>query len=135
MSYATRQDLEDRYGATELAQRETMLPNGAVERALADADAVIDGYLAGRYAVPLTPVPDNLPRVACQLARYGLLGAAADERARHDYEDAVAWLKDVAAGRVILPTVTPAAETAVQARPATRTAERQFGTDGLAATY
>lgn len=132
MTYAVRADLEDRYGAEELTQRETMLPAGAVAQALADADAVIDGYTAGRYTVPLSPVPSNLPRVACQLARYGLLGNAADERARKDYEDAMAWLKDVAAGRVILTEATVAATTAVSARPATRTTDRQFDGDGLA---
>lgn len=132
MTYAVRADLEDRYGADELTQRETMLPAGAVAQALADADAVIDGYMAGRYAVPLSPVPANLPRVACQLARYGLLGNAADDRARKDYEDAIAWLKDVAAGRVILTEATVATVTAVSARPATRTVDRQFDGDSLA---
>lgn len=132
MTYATRTDLEERYGVDELAQRESMLPAGAVDRALADADAMIDGYLAGRYAVPLSPVPDNLPRVACQLARYGLLGNAADERARQDYADAAAWLKDVAAGRVILTEAIVAAITEVGAKPTTRAPSRQFDGDSLA---
>lgn len=132
MTYATRADLEERYGVDELAQRETMLPPNAVDKALADADALIDGYMAGRYTVPLSPVPANLPRVACQVARYLVLGAAADERARQDYEDAVSWLKDVAAGRVILTEAAAAATTTVQARPETRTVGRQFDGDSLA---
>jgi len=131
MTYATRADMEARFGALEIAQRESALPSGAVAQALSDADAVIDGYAAGRYAVPLSPAPDNLVRVACQLARYGLLGIAVDERARQDYEDALAWLKDVAAGRVLLPQVARAAVTAVSARPVTRTAARQFDTASL----
>lgn len=102
MTYATRADLEQRYGADEVAQRESALPAGAVDRALADADALINGYLAGRYALPLSPVPQNLPQVACVVARYNLLGDAVTERARNDYTDTIAWLRDVQAGRVLL---------------------------------
>lgn len=130
MTYALRADLEGRYGASDLTQRESMLAAGAVAQALADADAMIDGYLSGRYAVPLSPVPTNLPRIACQLARYALLGNAADDRARVDYADAIAWLKDVAAGRVNLTTAA-AAVTHVDAKPTTRSVARQFGGTAL----
>lgn len=102
MTYATRQNLEQRYGTDELEQRESMLSAGAVDQALQDADARINGYLASRYSLPLSAVPEDLPQVACALARYQLLGDAATERARKDYEDAMAWLKDVANGRVKL---------------------------------
>jgi phage gp36-like protein len=102
MAYATRADLEQRHGADEVEQRESALPAGAVDRALADAEALIDGYLVGRYSLPLTPVPANLPRVACAIARYHLLGDAVTERATEDHKNAIAWLKDVASGRVLL---------------------------------
>jgi len=102
MPYAARTDLEQRYGADEVAQREAGLADGSVDRALADADALIDGYLIGRYSLPLSPVPANLVQVACAIARYNLLGDAATERARDDFKDAIAWLRDVQAGRVLL---------------------------------
>jgi phage gp36-like protein len=102
MTYATRQDLEKHYGVDEVEQRESALPAGAVDGALADADALIDGYLAGRYSLPLSAIPANLPQTAAALARYTLLGEAATDRARNDYKDAIAWLKDVQAGRVLL---------------------------------
>lgn len=126
MSYATRTDLEERYGATELTQRESMLATGAVAQALADADALIDGYLARRYKTPLDAPPSNLPRIACQLARYLILGNAADERARADYEDALAWLKDVAAGRVTLPCPPASAAAAPAATVELVSSERVF---------
>lgn len=117
MSYATRSNLEQRYGTDELEQRESALPAGAVNQALLDADALINGYLASRYTLPLSSVPQNLPQVACAIARYQLLGDAATERARQDYEDAVAWLKDVSSGRVKLQSdvaqVTTTAQEAV----------------------
>ena len=131
MPYATRADLEDRYGSDELTQRETMLPAGAVDKALLDADALINSYCAGRYTVPLSPVPSNVPLIACQLARYGLLGNAADERSRTDYQDAINWLKDVAAGRAVLTLAAVAAVTQVDAKPASRTADKQFDATSL----
>lgn len=106
MTYATRQDLADRYGEDEVAQRESVLPAGAVDRALGDADAEIDGYLAGRYSVPVSPVPARLTAIAAQIARYGLLGDAATEVARKGYEDARAWLRDVQSGRALVDGAT-----------------------------
>ncbi len=112
MPYATRTDLEDRYGADELTQRESVLPAGAVDRALADADIEIDSYLATRYSVPMSPVPDNVTRIGAAIARYRILGDAVTELARKEYEDARAWLKDVATGRVQINGATPLASAA-----------------------
>lgn len=106
MAYITRQDLEERYG-DEIAQRESGLRPGAVDNAIVAAGALIDGYLAGRYALPLSPVPASLPQQAEAIARYRLMGDAATEQARLDYQDAIAWLKDVAAGRVQFDQVAP----------------------------
>jgi phage gp36-like protein len=107
MAYADRDALEKRYGSEEIEQRESALEAGAVQQALVDADALIDGYLAGRYTLPLSVIPPNLPQVACAIARYSLIGDAATERARNDYKDAMAWLKDVEAGRVRLQSAAP----------------------------
>lgn len=109
MTYATRSDLEDRYGADELVQRESMLPAGAVARALLDADAEVNGYVAGAYGVPLTPVPANIVRIAAAIARYRLLGDATTDQARADYEDAIRFLRDVQAGRATLMDAAPIA--------------------------
>ena len=131
MTYASRTDLEDRYGADELEQRESALPAGAVAKALADADALVNGYVAGRYAVPLAPVPDNVPRLACAVARYYLLGDAATEQARRDFEDALAWLKGVAAGSIPLPKAAEAEVPATGGTPVTRTSAKRFGAANL----
>lgn len=109
MTYASRADLEAIGGADEVAQRESVLPAGAVDRFLAEADAEIDSYVRGRYAVPLNPVPSNIPRLAAVIARYLLLGESATERARDDYKDARGYLLDVQAGRAQLQTAAPLA--------------------------
>ncbi len=108
MTYALREDLAQRYGADEIAQRESALDPGALGVILADADAMIDGYLIGGYTLPLLPVPQKLTQVACAIARYNLLGDSVTERARNDYTDAVAWLGEVQSGVVMLQISAPA---------------------------
>ena len=126
MTYATRADLEDRYGATEIEQRESGLPSGAVDRALGDADGEINSYVAGRYSVPLSPVPSNIPRLASAIARYNLLGDAATDKARADYDDAIRFLKDVQAGRALLQDATPLTGSAPSNRVSMVTNDRVF---------
>lgn len=99
MPYATRADLIDRTGDAEIEQRESALPPGAVDRALADASADAESYLAARYSVPVDPVPATLTRLVCAIARYYLLGDSASDRVRDDYKDALGALRDIAAGR------------------------------------
>lgn len=111
MSYATQADLEARYGAREILQLSDRAnpPAGVVDAAvvaaaLGDADAVVDSYLGNRYTVPITtPAPARVVDLSCVLARYRLMEQRATERARKDYEDAIAFLRDVSAGRAKIP--------------------------------
>ncbi len=107
MSYATQADLEERYGTDELTQLTDRTGAGGpdaaiVARALADADAEIDGYLASRYSLPLDTIPPMLARIACDIARYRLWEDRASEEVRRRYEDARRLLESIAAGRVSL---------------------------------
>jgi phage gp36-like protein len=104
MSYASRADLVARWGEQWLGQRESMLPAGATDIALADASAEIDGYLRARYTLPLASVPADLKRLACDIARYRLLDDAAgrDSTARLAYEDAVKQLSAIRDGKSAL---------------------------------
>ncbi len=45
-----------------------------VDRAIADADTEIDSYLAGRYSVPVDPVPALLQRLSLDLSVESLYG-------------------------------------------------------------
>lgn len=125
MTYATRADLEARY-AQDLADRELVLPVLGVDNALADASAEIDSYLGTLFAVPITPVPANLLRIACVIARYRILGDAATEVARRDYEDARGFLRDVAAGRARLEGADTLAASGTAATVTLVTEERLF---------
>jgi len=113
MTYATQQDLVDRFGGQEIAQltdrtNGTVIDATVVARALGDADAEIDGYLATRYVLPLTITPAVLVRLAADIARYRLFDDRTTEAVRQRYADAVQLLKSMASGLVKLDAgVTP----------------------------
>lgn len=120
MPYATIAELEARIGAEELLaltdrERTGLVGEPVAQRALDDADAEIDAYLAGRYALPLSAVPAVLARVACDIARYRLWAAEASDEVRTRYEDAVRLLARMADGSVVLPVQPPAAGASVGA--------------------
>ncbi|WP_428429536.1 gp436 family protein [Pararhizobium sp.] len=111
MGYATKQDLIDRFTEKELIQLTdtvnrpaTTIDDTPVNRALGDADALIDGYLAKLYRLPLSVVPKVLTKTACDIARYYLHGKAADKDSpvTTAFKQAESWLKDVAKGVVTL---------------------------------
>ncbi|MFM2056044.1 MAG: hypothetical protein RLY71_429 [Pseudomonadota bacterium] len=139
MTYATQQDLIDRFGAVELAQLTDEAAGQAIDaakvaQALADADAEIDGYLGVRYALPLATVPALLERLACDIARYYLFDDRANDAVRARYTSAVALLKNLSAGSVTLGLaaalpVPEAAASAVTVRVGTRS--RIFDSDTL----
>ncbi len=111
MAYATLADLEQRYGArrlielTDRAEPPAGEPDAAaIAAAIADAGELIDSYLRPVMRLPLDPVPPRLRRVACEIAIYQLHGeeAGKDSKTASDYRDAVAWLRDLAAGKATL---------------------------------
>lgn len=108
MTYATQQNLIDRFGEDELIQLTDRASTGDIDatvisRALGDADATINGYLAARYTLPLeAPLPEILERLACDIARYALFDDQVTEIVEKRYKDAIALLRDVSAGRAEL---------------------------------
>ena len=46
----------------------------AVNSAISDAGEMIDGFLRGRYPLPLSPVPGLIRTIALDLATYGIYG-------------------------------------------------------------
>jgi len=110
VNYASQSALVDRFGERlllDLTDRADP-PAGAVDsaivdRALADTDAVIDGYLAGRYILPLATTPPLLADLALQIAIYKLHVFAPDQKIADDYKAALAMLGKIADGTVRLP--------------------------------
>ncbi len=138
MGYATQQDMVDRFEESELISLTDSANTGTINavvlgKALADADAEIEGYLVGRYQLPLASVPPVLTRIACDVARYYLYDDHAPEHVRTRYEDARKLLEGIASGRVQLglPASAGAAPVAGAPEVSASAPERVFTTDTL----
>lgn len=140
MSYASKQNLIDRFGQDELVKLTdrtnrppTTIDDTVLQQALDDADGEINGYLAtAKIVTPMPSPPSILVAKACAMARYFLFKDKATEKVRTDYEDARAWLRDVAAGRASLGDKTSAPATAPSVGPVKMTgATRVFTSDSM----
>ena len=123
MSYCTEADLTARFGADEIGAMAGRDPGGAaatIARAMADADAEIDAYLAARYQLPLATVPTILARIACDIARYRLWAERASPEVRQRYEDARRLLESLSKGQVTLGLPLADAPPAPEAMAAAR---------------
>lgn len=118
MSYATQQDIIDKYGEAELVVSSDHnligeVDTAVVNRALVDAGDEIDTYLAGRYTLPLNPVPPVLKPLAVDIALYKMSTApAVTEEKRKRYDDALGLLKMIARGEISLGRQSSAVSTA-----------------------
>lgn len=121
MSYATPQDIINRYPNRDLVQLTNEDPTAQtvnsdlLQQALDDASAEIDGYLGGRFTLPLTDPPAVLNRLSADIAMYRLqqlrpVHDIADARQR--YDDAIALLTRVAGGELTLGIGSDGNETA-----------------------
>lgn len=79
-----------------------------VDGAINDAEAFAEGFARLKYVVPVVPIPSTDPFPADWLRAVGRIaahnmwsrGAGMPEQERQAYEDAVAWLKGLAAFKV-----------------------------------
>lgn len=135
MTYATTQDIADRYGQGVLDAIDRdgngQADMGALDKALADASALIDSYLSQRYTLPLPAVPEALKRACVDVALYQVVreGTQAADDYRLRYEDAIAWLRDLAAGKAALDLPAPQQATGNQIRVVS--ADRRFTRESL----
>lgn len=115
MAYATLQNIIDYYGNDQLLITFDRDNNGVVDSeivaaALDRASAEIDGYLTGRYTVPLVePVPEILIGFCVDIALYkgAFNPALVTEEKRKRYRDAIRYLEKVAEGRITLGIEKP----------------------------
>lgn len=131
MSYATKQNLIDRYGSDELLQLTDRTNIGSIDdivitRALVDADAEINGYLATRYTLPLLPVPTGLEKLACDIARYRLYEDRVTETVAQRYKDAIRFLQEVSSGKASLGPDAANAQPVATGGPSSSGGDRVF---------
>lgn len=76
-----------------------------VNKAIAGADALINGHISARYNVPLSPVPEIITSLAVDIAIYKISSrrGGAPEDVRKKFEDAIKFLDKVSAGKAFIP--------------------------------
>lgn len=107
------------YGLLGVNDGSDVSANTTLLAAITYADSVIDGYIATRYELPLTSVPDSLKTDACNIVRKFLLDTRPDMVTEGDvvaYNDAIRHLRDISKG-VIHLGVTEANEPEVDGTP------------------
>jgi len=107
MPYATIAAMQQRFGERELiylSERDDapvdVINTAVIEQAITDASDVIDGYLAGRYELPLVTVPNLLEQFCCDIARYKLGTNDTPEHIETRHKDAIKFLTSVAKGEL-----------------------------------
>ncbi|KNY13610.1 hypothetical protein AKG11_28145 [Shinella sp. SUS2] len=118
--YATVADMIARFGETQMIRLSRPEDRTAetvdvdkVMTALADATGVINGYVRGRYLVPIAVPPVEIVRATCTLARYDLAqGEHTDpsEEMGKGRKEVISWLENIAKELVHLdlPAAAPA---------------------------
>ncbi|HEY2070711.1 MAG TPA: DUF1320 domain-containing protein [Rhizomicrobium sp.] len=132
MSYATAQDMIDRFGEDEIIAITDRAnpPAGAIDYgvlsdALDAASDEVNSFIGLRIVTPVTPVPGDLVNRTCAVAHYHLADPATD-RVRKDYEDTIKFLTMVGNGTATLGDVTLRAAGASGGTPQIITRRRTF---------
>jgi phage gp36-like protein len=109
MTYATIAKLTERFGErmiialTDRGEISTgVMDTSVVDQALSDADAIIDGYLVGRYTLPVSDTPDLLVDLAQSIAIYKLHTSSVPDKIKDDYAGAMRQLRDISDGKIRL---------------------------------
>lgn len=108
MTYATRQDMIDRYGDTllvDLTDRGDvatgLIDEDTLDQALEDATDEVTGYLK-RYKLPLAEVPRALVAITSALAIYQLYVHEVPDKHQRDYDNAQKRLREIQSGVFVL---------------------------------
>lgn len=138
MPYTTLADLTARYGdrmLVALTDRGAMatgaIDTAVVDKAIADTDAVIEGYIGARYAIPVSPVPPILADIAGAIAIWKLHIGGADPKVEADYKEALRSLREIAAGVITLAAAGVAAAQKDATGVQLTDRERPFTADNL----
>lgn len=135
MLYASAEQMLARFGESELialTDRDGAaggIVTAVLDTALSDASALIDGYLAGRYALPLATPPVALTRLCCDMARYGLYDDQANEQVSQRNSDAVRFLEKVSEGKISLGLSSEGSTTPSQDLPQMQSQGSVFARD------
>ena len=109
MSYATIADIRSELDEDVLVQLTDDDDTGEtdtdiVDKALADANAVVDGYIGKRHDLPFASPPAILAKLETDIAIVNLFNRrnGPPEHRQKQYENAIAFLEKVNAGKITL---------------------------------
>ena len=109
MPYTTLAELSDRFGEDQLISLtdRAEVATGAIDldvinRAIADADALIDGDVATRYQLPMATTPALLANIATLIAFWNLHLYDPSPKLKQDYGEAIDFLKSISKGQIKL---------------------------------
>jgi len=112
-----------------------VVDQAVVDGAIADAGELIDGYLRGRYILPLDPVPGLVRALSLDLAVYGLYSRRASfevpEPVTDRYKNAVKLLSEIQKGNVTLGSAGVETPVATGGAASVSGPERIFSRDSL----
>ncbi len=133
--YATEADMVKRF-ADDIEELKLMHADAAasINEALQDAAEEINGYIGGRYPLPLPNVPSNLNRMACDIARYRLYYQQPTEEVRNRYKDAIKFLERVQDEKAHLQIQTVTNEI-VDDQPKGRPTTKPIGTSYIGGVF
>lgn len=108
--------------------------DAVVAEAIRHANERIDGYLRGRYTLPLPEVPTLLRDIAVTLTRYRLYArrpeGALPDAVKDDYKDALKQLADIRDNRLTLGLPSTEADAPESGEFRVRARRPTFGGDG-----
>lgn len=116
MGYCTLDDLKDQIPETNIIQLTDdeglgVVNQSRVDKAITTADSVIDGYLRGRYTLPLSTVPELVKTIAIDITVYKLyerrLELEMPEAMSNRYKNATKLLDQIQKGLVKLGIESP----------------------------
>ncbi len=125
----------DRY-IEEAADREEFMA-ALIDAAIGDADAEIDGYLAKRYSVPLSPAPQVINKFSKDIAVYNLFSRIGIDEGTEQktylnrYNAAIKFLTLVAEGKVSLGAAADEPSAAAATGFSVKSNARLFSRDSM----
>lgn len=112
MAYLDQAGYEARFGAEELEQVLATDETLTLEAAIADAESIVNGYLAAVpdrvFTVPLAgAIPSRISELTADLARYEIHAKKVTEEIKARREYAIAFLENLVKGLVAIPELLP----------------------------
>jgi len=112
-----------------------VIDTDVVDEYIADAGALIDGYLRGKYALPLSPVPSLLKSLCRDITVYELysrrMKLKAPEALKERRDGAIKILESIQKGTITLGVTDPASTTPSSGSVKISAEDRIFSRDTL----